>query len=283
MKVKFSDAHMHLNPVKGMGAARVSDRLVKEGFWFIALVSLPPYHYGFEYIGIESYEKALEILVREARHLREKGLRVSVFAGFHPAEIDEYEKKGINIREIYELAEKVLSLIEKKIREGEIDGIGEVGRQHYGTSYSRISLSELIMIKSMELAKDLNVPVHLHLDQSGWSLCRLVSKIAELVGVRKELLLIHHASKSTAISCTGESLYVSIPVKNLQEYIVDIKARALVESDFIDDNTRPGVAAYPWEIPRIARSLVNSGVLDEDTLYKIMVDNIVEFYRVESP
>lgn len=279
----FSDAHLHLNPVKGLGAERVGEKLARDGFWFTGLVGLPPYHYGLDKPSLDSFEKAISILASQARALREKGIKVKTLAGFHPAEVDEYNRMGLTIREVYELAERVLKLIESKIKEGVIDGIGEVGRQHYGTSYARISVAESVMIRALELARDLNVVIHLHLDQSGWPTCHLLSKVIELIGVKRKLVLIHHVNKHSAQPCIEYGLPVSAPVKQEVHEIVRLPGLILVESDYIDDNERPGVSSYPWDIASVFTRLVKTGVIDEGVASKVLVENVVEYYGVEPP
>ncbi len=282
-RLLFSDAHLHLNPVGGVGARGIVDRLVKEGFWFVGLVSLPPYHYGFNTPTLSSFEKALDILVSQARLLRERGIKVKLLAGFHPAEVDAYNKQGLGLEEVYTLAERVLKLIESKIKEGVIDGIGEVGRQHYGTSFGRISVSEAVMIRALELARDLGAVVHLHLDQSGWATCHLVDMLTGLVKIDRSKVLVHHANTATAQACVQRGLPVSVPVKHDLDRTIGFDGEVLVESDFIDDNQRPGVSAYPWEIARVVNSLIASGRISEEMAYRVMVDNVVKFYGVEPP
>ena len=279
----FSDAHLHLNPVKGLGAERVGEKLAREGFWFTGLVGLPPYYYGLNKPSVDSFEKAINILVSQARALREKGIKVKTLAGFHPAEVDEYNRMGLTIREVYELAERVLKLIESKIKEGVIDGIGEVGRQHYGTSYARISVAESVMIRALELARDLNVVVHLHLDQSGWPTCHLLSKVVELIGVKRKLVLVHHANKHSAQPCVEYGLPISAPVKQEIPEIIRLPGLILVESDYIDDNERPGASSYPWDIASVFTRLVKTGVIEEGVASRVLVDNIVDYYGVEPP
>lgn len=281
--LRFSDAHMHVNPVRGMGAAKVAREMKKRGFWFAALVLLPPYHYGIEGFGVEVYAKAIELLLEQARAFTSEGIKVSLLAGFHPAEVDEYSRRGKSLREVYELAEKVLELEADLAKRGVLSGIGEVGRQHYGTSPPRVVVSELVMVKALEIARDLSLPVHLHLEQGGWATCSFVDRLSKLVGARREKLLVHHASEATAEACAALGVPVSFPIKQKLEALRGLGGLVLVESDFIDDNARPGVSAYPWEISERLLGAIERGVLGEDDVERLMVDNVAKFYGVEPP
>lgn len=277
----FSDAHLHTNPVRGLGAGRIAERFRREGGWFVALVALPPYHYGVSEPSVESYIKVLEVLNREAEAFREHGLKVARLMGFHPAEVDEYYRRGLDGRRIYELAAGVLKLIRDALGRGLLDGVGEVGRQHYSTSVERIVLSEVIMMEALEAARDYDAVIHLHLEQAGWITAFFISRLAKALKSSSGRIVLHHAGMDTVLSAEEYGLSYTIPVKNFSEKLASKKPlNATVESDFIDDPARPGVAAYPWEIPKVIRRHLENGVFDEEYAYRIMVDNIARLYDV---
>jgi TatD-related deoxyribonuclease len=56
-----------------------------------------------------------------------------------------------------------------------------------------------------------------------------------------------------------------------------------IESDFIDDPKRPGVSSYPWQIIENQRKLLDEGLISEEYLYKLNVDNIAKAYNVTPP
>jgi len=277
----FSDAHLHTNPVKGLGARRVAEKFRREGGWFIALVALPPYHYGIEELSEDSYRKVLEILNKEANTAREHGLKVARLMGFHPAEVDEYYRRGIKGSRLYEFATRVLKLIEDALRNGLLDGIGEVGRQHYGTSVERIVLSEMVMTDALQLSRDYDVVVHLHLEQGGWITAHSINRLIRQLGLKPGKIILHHSNMETAITADELGLAYTIPVKSFDNRLASMKLRnALIESDFIDDPRRPGVAAYPWEIPKVVKSHLDAGIIGEEYAYRIMVDNISRYYNI---
>ncbi len=285
MGLVYSDAHTHTNPVYGMGATRIGERFRRVGGWFMALVSLPPYYYGFTEPGVESYRKMLELLVSEAEALRRTGLTVRVLAGFHPAEVDEYFRRGRNLKEVVGLAEEVFKLITDYHRRGFIDGIGEVGRQHYSTAPARLVASELIMIRAMETARDNDMFIHLHLEQGGWATVESIDYLSHVTGLPKDHVFLHHSTVNEALWACRRGFQCTIPskYKTLKRVLLEGLYGILVESDHIDDPKRPGVSSYPWDIPLRINELVSEEVIDEETAYKIMVDNIVEAYNVSPP
>lgn len=281
----YADAHCHVNPVKGLGAEKIAKKFREHDGWFIALISLPPYHYGFSMGSIEAYEKTIELLINEKKKIRENGLKTALFIGFHPAEVDEYVHRGKSLEDIIVLAEKVFDLIIKYYKRGEVNGIGEIGRQHYSTSPSRYVASELIMLKGLEIAHDYDLPVHLHLEQGGYVSVSHIEFLVKKMGFSFDKILFHHVDRVTGDWCEKLGFWHTIPAKlrDLEYGLSRNRVKILVESDFIDDPRRPGVSSYPWNISLNIEKLINTGIIDEEYVYKIMVDHVVEYFGVEPP
>lgn len=280
----YSDAHLHVNPVKGLGAEKVAKKFKSLGGWFISIVSLPPYHYGYVEPSITSYSKVLEILVREASRAREQKLKVAVFMGFHPAEIDNYYKQGVKAEKLVKLVDEVVKVIEDALKTGLIDGIGEVGRQHYGTSAERLILAEAVMVRALALARDYGVPVQLHTEQAGLATVYSVKTLVDQLKTPANRVILHHVGLETALWAERLAVPFTAPIRSFDEKYASYKwTLCMIESDFIDDPNRPGVSAYPWEIPEKLDRLLESGVISEEQLYRIMVDNIAKFFEVSPP
>lgn len=280
----YSDAHLHVNPVKGLGAEKIAKKFKSENGWFIAIVGLPPYHYGFSEPAPDSYRKVLELVNREASRVREQGLEVVRFMGIHPAEVDNYYKLGLRGARLYSLVEEVLKLLEEALKNGVINGIGEVGRPHYTTSSERLLFSEIIMVRALTLARDYGVPVQLHLEQAGFVTAHSIKVLAELSKINLSKVILHHVNLETATWAEELNIPFTAPIKQFNEkYASQPWRHCMVESDFIDDPSRPGVSAYPWEIPSVIENHLRNGVLSEEQAYRILVDNIVKYLNVKPP
>ncbi|MEM4788925.1 MAG: TatD family hydrolase [Ignisphaera sp.] len=285
VKLLFADGHLHSNPVKGMGMKAIVKRFSEAGGWFAALVLLPPHHYGFENT-FDGYIKALNVLINECKVSKELGLKVVCLAGIHPAAIEDEvsanTKSGIKI---LEKAIMVIDYVAKLIREGIIDGFGEVGRPHYKVSPEAFIVNSIVTRYTLTLAKDLGVPVHLHLEQGGELTALDIENTVNSLGINKHKVIIHHADISTAKAAQARNLLVTVPGKYpiLREAFKLLKPYYMVESDFIDDPKRPGVSSYPWDIIENQGKLLNEGIVDEEYLYKLNIDMIVEVYKVDPP
>lgn len=288
-KLVFADAHVHSSPL-GLGAYRVAMKFRNSNGWFMALVMLPPWHYGVKLSphNIDGvYDKAIKIFLSECSAARDAGLRISCLAGFHPAEIDKLIGMGMRAESILELGERVLEKELSLCKDGTIDGIGEVGRQHYKTMPERVAIATSLMIKAFEYARDYDCLVHLHLENAGHVTVLTVDRLAKIVKTPSQRIVFHHASLRVAEAAEGQGYYATLPGKKellSQAFGRGIPvSRLLIESDYIDDPRRPCASSCPWEIVENQLSLVREGTINEEILFKINVDNIVEYYGVEPP
>ncbi len=288
--VPIADAHGHSNPVRGIGASKIAERFRESGGWFQALVALSPWHYAIEFNGFESYREVVDIHIRECKAAEDSGIKVACLAGFHPADVDKlidrYKLKPVKV---LELGIQVVDYVAELCREGVLDGIGEVGRQHYKTSPERVIVSQLILERAMEHARDHGCLVHMHLENSGSDTVDLTHATAARVGIAPgrgaERLVFHHSKPVMALRASELGYPSTLPgiPRLLEGAAHKLPPVYMVESDYIDDPSRPGAVIYPWDMAEAFRRLISRGLIDEDYAYKINIDNVVKTYRVEPP
>ncbi|MEB3789751.1 MAG: TatD family hydrolase [Desulfurococcales archaeon] len=284
--VPIADGHCHTNPVRGMGAEKVAERFRAQGGWFIALVALSPWAYSIEFTGLDSYKEMIEIHIRECMNASKAGLETACLAGFHPADvdklIDKYRMKPIDV---LELGKSVLEYVASLCDEGVLDGIGEVGRQHYKTFSYRAVISQYLMEYALELARDHGCVVHLHLEQEGETTLRLVDMPVTKIGLSSEAkrrIVFHHSKPSLALLASRYGYSSTVPgTPQLTTRVLGkIEPVFVLESDFIDDPARPGAVVYPWIMADTVQRLVAHRSVDEEYLYRINVDNVEKIYGV---
>jgi len=235
----FADAHCHCNPIKGIGAREIAEKFRRNGGWFLGLISLPPWSYAIRPEGIKSYEKSFKLLVKQGEAAREVGLACAIHLGFHPAEVDKLASMGIDLNGIKKLGLKVLNLACKFISEGLAQGLGEFGRQHYSTKPERRRVAEEILKEALIKADELNVPIHLHLEQGGKITVKFILNLLKELKVREEIIVIHH-----------------LPAKHLK-FIENTKLKATIvgKLDELKEavKSKPGTQIYKNSIPHSPR------------------------------
>ncbi|MEB2836162.1 MAG: TatD family hydrolase [Desulfurococcales archaeon] len=288
-RAPIADGHGHTNPVRGVGAARIARRFKEAGGWFQALVALSPWHYALEFRGYDSYVELIDIHIRECKAAEDEGLKVACIAGFHPADvdhlIDRYHMKPV---EVLKLGLRVVDYVAKLCSEGVLDGIGEVGRQHYKTMPERVVIANLILERALEHARDNGCVVHMHLENAGTDTVDLTSMAVDRVGVGGEMrsrIFFHHVKPVMAARAYELGYSSTIPgLARILEYaFTRLDPVYIVESDYIDDPARPGAVVYPWEMASTQQRLASKGLASEEYLYRINVDNVVKVYGIEPP
>lgn len=275
----IADAHCHLNPIKGVGIEFLAKKFKNFGGWYLGVIALSPSYMEFE-LSLKGYEKAFQVLIDSCRKLSQVGLKYSLHLGFHPAEVDKLMNLGLKAEQVLELGFKVIDLVCLMIKRGVAHGIGEVGVQHYKTSKERIMIAEGIMKYSLMRARDLEVPIHLHLDQSMTTIMR-VKRIATKVGCDFKRIVIHHVALELLEKTLELGFSTTIVGKSSNLITACRKGLVtLVESDYLDDPRRPGAVMVPWSLCRNWNKLLNKGLCDEEFVYKVNVEEIEKLYRV---
>ena len=289
MRIPIADSHSHSNPARGLGAGAIASKFREENVWFMALLSLPPWSYGLEFEGLESYRRVIDLHVGECRRAAASGIRVSCFSGFHPADVDKLiDRYRLRPEKVLGMAREVIGLLRRYCREGLLDGIGEVGRQHYKTRPERVSLAEVVMVESVEAARDEGCLVQLHLEQSGEATVYTVDYLLGMKGLRGYRgVIFHHATTAVALNAWKRGYTPTIPgiPELLKHAYTTLDPFFLVESDFIDDPKRPGAVMYPWLIRESVSSVLKESRSPdlEERVYKTMIDNVVRVFGVEPP
>ena len=283
MKHAIADAHCHTNPVKGIGARIVAERFKKSGGWFIAIVSLPPWSYGFKGGTLDDYKKMIEILLQECKNAREVGLEISCIGGFHPAIIDKLADQGMELEKIRELGLKVINYVATLCRQGILDGIGEVGRQHYKTMPERVVLAEELLEYALEVARDYDCILHLHLENAGTYTIGNIHRTMQRLRIHDYTKIVfHHVTTRMLSHAVNNNIVSTVPgLEGVLLKVAELRIRPwfMIESDYLDDPKRPGAVVYPWQLSAIQRKLLDKGVFNEEYLFKVNVDMVERVYN----
>ncbi|MEM1851275.1 MAG: TatD family hydrolase, partial [Acidilobaceae archaeon] len=267
-------------------AKAIAEAFKKSGGWFLALVSLSPSAYGIEERGLDSFIKTVDAHVKECKKAKEEGITIACIAGFHPAEVDKLvDRHRLSSAKAVEIGVRVVEYVASLIERGLLDGIGEVGRQHYKTSSDRVLASHIIMEYAIERARDLGAVVHLHLEQAKEDTVEITDKLIERLKPLKHKIVFHHADLRIAIEAwrRGYSSTIVGLRQPLEYALSKLEPIYMIESDFLDDPERPGAVTQPWEMARLVQQLAALDDEWKEKLYKINVDLVAKVYDVNAP
>ena len=285
VKIPVADGHAHVSSL-GIGPAKLAKKFLESGGWFMALVSLPPHYHGLEDTPM-NLVRAIEIHAKLCSKVREEGLVIACIGGVHPATIDRIIKtaSGDPMRTLDKVLQAIETII-KMVADDVIDGLGEFGRPHYKTSPSSFVANELVLIRVLEAARDMDVPLHLHLEEAGTLTVRAVDKIVEILGAKRlSRVVFHHSSIAMAKEALNRGYSATLIGK---KQIIDkirlsniIVPGTLLESDYIDDPKRPGIVMYPWEVGESVKIAVEEGIISVDDAYVLGIESVKRIYGLE--
>ncbi len=285
MNIPFADAHLHINSVKGVKASYVAAKFKEVGGWFLAPVSGSPWDYDIDLSPdvTAAYLKVVEHHTAECRELAEHGLKVACIAGFYPGDVDRLAAV-LSPATILEVGYKVIDYVAELCRKGLLDGIGEVGRQHYRTTPERVVVSELIMERALLAANDNRCVVHLHLEDIGRDTVTLTNEVIKVLGLKPSPKIVFHHARTDMIpeaARLGYSATLFGRPELLEAAFSRLEPNFMVESDFPGMDSERVIS--PWSIAANEKRVAERLGLGPEYLYKLNVDNVVRTYGVTPP
>ncbi|NPV50116.1 MAG: metal-dependent hydrolase [Candidatus Methanofastidiosum sp.] len=271
----ITDNHMHIDPIRGMGLDAVKEFTSAGGTHFM-LVYKTAYDSGGEVKTGKDFGKAYDYVIDLSNRInKETDARSYPIIGLHPAEF-HHLILDFGKEEAFEIALEALTEIEKRITEGKAFGIGEVGRPHYEVENEIIDLSNQFLIEVLKVSKKLKCPVQLHTETFDESKFLEIGELVKKYGEPSKV--IKHFSPPMISICESIGIYPSIVAreKNILKALEEGK-RFLMETDYIDDNERPGAVVGPKTVPKTTKKLFEKGILskeDIDYIHRYLIEEI---------
>ncbi len=277
-EVYISDNHAHINVIKGLGAREIACRFRREGGRLLIIASLLTWSHDYPPCELSSFEKLYRDTVTAVRLVREEGVNAGCVLGIHPAEIEQMISRGWSREQILSFVEKCLNMITEYIKRGEAQGIGEVGRPHWEVPERNWSIHNEVLELALGYARDLDVPVHLHLERKGEHTLQDIVNMVRKVNNRPYRVVLHHAQPEIAVKASELGLTPSIPVGRRDEFAkaLELPPVYVVESDYLDDPRRPGAVIAPWALARKMREVVS--IRGVDYVNTVCLHNVKRCY-----
>ncbi|MCC7571854.1 MAG: TatD family hydrolase [Candidatus Methanofastidiosum sp.] len=273
----ITDNHMHIDPIRGMGLDAVREFTSAGGTHFM-LVYKTANDSKIQVKSGKDFGKAYDYIIELSKKInRETDAKSFPIIGLHPAEF-HHLILDFGKEKAYEMALEALGEIEKRISDGLAFGIGEVGRPHYDVGKEIIDISNQFLIEVLKVSKKLRCPVQLHTETFDEKKFLDLGEIVKKHGLAEKT--IKHFSPPMVSMCEKIGIYPSIIAreKNILKALEEGK-RFLMETDYIDDNERPGAVVGPKTVPKITKKLFDKGILtkeDIDNIHKYLIEEIYE-------
>lgn len=150
--------------------------------------------------------------------------------------------------------------------------IGEIGRPHFSVDEEVLHDSNEILQYGMEVACEIDVPVVLHTESTTPEQCHELAKMGDAVGLPADKIVKHFSPPLI----TQDENYGVVPslLARKENVVAALKkgSRFLMETDFIDDPSRPGAVLGPKTVPRTTLQLMDEDVFSEEQVYHVHKD-----------
>ena len=270
----ITDDHMHLyNHLR----LKALEQFKNAGGTHVFLVSLLSKHYNVRPTKGEDFKKIFDAhvsLVNKANKI----VRAFAVLSVHPAEITIIGGR-LGFKRAAEIMKEALEIAGKYVEEGKAVAI-KSGRPHYKVPKDVWELSNEVMMHAFEVAKDVGCAVQLHTESYTFEGIKEIAEMADRVGLKREKVVKHFSPPKIK---EFEEVGIFPSVICLNDYALEAAKqgdRFMLETDYIDDKSRPGAVLGPKTVPRKVKELLKHG-FDEDFIYKICVENVERVYGVE--
>jgi TatD-related deoxyribonuclease len=264
-----TDDHIHIDPVNGRGLEAAKDFL-RAGGSHLFLVCKPSSSFGITPVNGSDFLRVFRETIAIGERIREIGLTVHVVLGVHPAEITRLTA--------YYPLDRVEQIMKEGIAlAGEFVGKGQAvalksGRPHYEVAAEIADASNRVLSHAFTLAADLDCAVQVHAESGP---CADMVSMAESAGILPWRVVKHYATPDTPLTPSFIATHPDIPA-------LCRKGRAFtMESDYMDENSRPGAVIGPKSVPRTTFRLLETGAISEEDAYRIHAETPSKVYGVE--
>ncbi len=159
-------------------------------------------------------------------------------------------------------------------------GIGEIGRPHFEIDKQIFDDSNEILLYGMKLSKENNLPIVLNTESTTPENCKEFVEMGKKIGLDADKI-VKHFSPPLVYENENYGLMPSVLAskKNIVKAI-EKGNRFMMETDYIDDLSRPGAVLGPKTVPKRTKDLVEKEIMTEEDAYIIHKKNPEKTYNI---
>ena len=263
-----TDDHIHIDPVNGRGIEAAKD-FFRAGGTHLFLVSKPSWSLSVYPSSAVDFTAVFDKTIHIARKIEEIGIVVFPVLGVHPAEISRLNER-MSIQEASKIMKAGLDCAAAYIRNGKAVAL-KSGRPHYDVNPEVWTASNDILAHALNLAGDLHCALQIHAESGP---CTDIVDMARHVNFPIERLVKHYGSPDTLLHPSLIANHEAIPQLARERRLFTM------ESDYMDENSRPGAVMGPKSVPRYTKQMLRHGLITQEDCFRIHAETIGKVYGV---
>lgn len=264
----ITDDHIHIDPVNGRGVEAAKDFL-RAGGTHIFLVSKPSWSLSVSPGCGADYAAVFDETIRVAHLIEEIGVVVFPVLGVHPAEISRLSER-MPLPDAVRIMKAGIRCAAGYVKAGRAVAL-KSGRPHYEVSPEVRTASDEIIMHALECAAGCRCALQVHAESGP---CSDIAEMARKTGVPVERVVKHYGSPDTPLHPSLIAKHEAIPQMAFEH-------RAFtMESDYMDENARPGAVIGPKSVPRFTNQLLRQELITEEDCFRIHSETVEKVYGV---
>jgi len=277
-EIPITDNHIHVDHFNGEGPLKVAKLFYNSGGRVMMIPNKPSWTFGKFF----KFNEAMDLVISYVNEINQNtDVKAFAIVGVHPAEFSKLIENGKSIEESYELVKNSLNYAKTLVEDKKAVAIGEIGRPHYDISSEELKYQNKILKYALSLAKDINCPVQLHTETANESKYKEFALFADEIGFNKNKLIKHFSGPYiTYEENFGITPSVISSKKNI-EIAISKGNNFLMETDYLDDLSRPGAVLGPKTVPKRTLDFIKKELFTEEDAFKIHKDNVECIYEIE--
>lgn len=276
--IPITDNHIHVDPFNGEGPLKVAQKFARSGGKRMIIPNKPSWTFGEPF----NFEKAMEMVLKYVKEINDNSeIQAYAVVGLHPAELSRLVDSGKNLETAGDMIKAGLDYAQQLVMEGKAIAIGEIGRPHYEVSEEEWDLQNEIMFYAMQLASEAGCAVQLHTETSKEEQFKEFSQMAKNTGLKEYKVVKHFSGPYTD---PKENFGLTPSLISTREVVREGIKKSnyfLMETDYLDDLSRPGAVLGPKTVPRRTLEFINKGLISKEDAFIIHSDNIKKVYGIE--
>jgi TatD-related deoxyribonuclease len=267
-KFPVTDDHIHIDPVNGRGIEAAKDFL-RAGGTHIFLVSKPSWSLSVYPSRGADYSAVFDETLRVAGIIEEIGVVVFPVLGVHPAEISRLSER-MPLKDAIEVMKAGIDCAADYVQKGKAVAL-KSGRPHYLVSPEVWTASNEILTHALNCAAECGCALQIHAESGP---CTDVAGMARNAGFPTERVVKHYGSPDTPLHPSLIAKHEAIP------QLAHEHRAFTMESDFMDENSRPGAVIGPKSVPRYTNQLLRDDLITQEDCFRIHAETIGKVYGV---
>ncbi|MCL2116724.1 MAG: TatD family hydrolase [Methanobrevibacter sp.] len=277
-EIPITDNHIHIDHFNGEGPLKVAKLFHNSGGRVMMIPNKPSWTFKKPF----EFNEAMDLVISYVNQINQNtNVKSFAICGVHPAEFSKLIKSGKSYDESYELVKNSLNYAKKLVEDKKAVAIGEVGRPHYSVSSDELKYQNKILKYALRLAKDIDCPVQLHSETANESTFKEFASIANEVGFNKSKLIKHFSGPYITLDENFGIVPSVMSSKKNIEIAISKGTNFLMETDYLDDLSRPGAVLGPKTVPKRTLDFIKKGIFTEEDAFKIHKENIENIYEID--